>query len=139
MSISTSGKATLDAPEPSLLPREPAAGAPVFAEPWHAEVLAIAHALIRAGLFSASEWAEALGAETGRGRIREPDSEESYYRAALAALERLVGDKSPETGGSLADRVEAWRRAYLNTPHGEPVTLAAAAGPVENRQGHHDH
>ena len=73
------------------------------------------------------------------GESGEPDSEESYYRAALAALERLVGDKSPETGGSLSDRVEAWRRAYLNTPHGQPVTLAAATGPAENRQGHHDH
>ena len=129
----------MSAPEPSLLPREPAAGAPVFAEPWHAEVLAIAHVLTRAGLFTASEWAEALGAEIRRrDDSRGGDTDESYYRAALAALERLVGDKSPETGGSLAERVEAWRRAYLNTPHGKPVTLAAA-GPVEIRQGHHHH
>ena len=51
----------------------------------------------------------------------EPDTEETYYQAVLAALERLVGEKSPETGGSLVDRVEAWRRAYLYTPHGQPV------------------
>jgi len=25
----------------------------------------------------------------------------------------------------LAERVEAWRRAYLNAPHGRPVELSA--------------
>ncbi|HET7714743.1 MAG TPA: nitrile hydratase accessory protein [Bauldia sp.] len=130
----------MSGPETALLPREPAAGAPVFAEPWHAEVLAVAHALTRAGLFSSAQWAEALGAAIRRGNESgEPDSEEAYYRAALAALERLVGERSPEVGGMLAARVEAWRRAYLNTPHGRPVTLDAAAVPVENRHRHHDH
>jgi nitrile hydratase accessory protein len=130
----------LSAPDAALLPREPAAGAPVFAEPWHAEVLAVAFALTRAGLFSAGEWADALGQEIRRhGEPGGGDSEESYYRAALAALERLVGDKLPETGRSLAGRVEAWRRAYLDTPHGRPVTLAAGAGPVDNHPHTHDH
>jgi nitrile hydratase accessory protein len=130
----------LSAPEAGrILPREPAPGAPVFAEPWHAEVLAIAYALTRSGLFTAGDWAEALGAEIRRRcEAGEPDSEASYYRAALAALERLVGAGSPETGGSLDERVEAWRRAYLNTPHGQPVTLAAGAGLAENRHAH-DH
>lgn len=122
----------------TLLPREPAPGSPVFAELWHAEVLAVAYALTRAGMFSAGEWAEALGAEIRKAReAGRPDDEETYYRAVLAALERLVGDKSPETGESLAARVEAWRRAYLNTPHGQPVTLAAGAHPVENGHGRH--
>lgn len=131
----------MSAPDAALLPPEPAAGAPVFAEPWHAEVLAVAFALTRAGLFSASEWAEALGEEIRRREdAGSGDGEENYYRAALAALERLCGDKSPGTGGSLDERVEAWRRAYLNTPHGQPVTLAAGAGPVENhRRIDHNH
>jgi len=128
----------LSAPETALLPREPEAGAPIFTVPWHAEVLGIANALIRGGIFSAAEWAEALGAEIRRrNEVGDPDTEETYYQAALGALERLVGEKSPETGGSLQDRVEAWRRAYLNTPHGQPVTLAAAE--VENVDHHHDH
>jgi nitrile hydratase accessory protein len=122
------------------MPREPAAGAPVFAEPWHAEVLAIAHALTQSGLFTAGDWAEALGAQIRRSEMAgAPDSEASYYRAALAALERLVGTGSPETGGSLEERVEAWRRAYLNTPHGQPVTLAAGAGPMDNHDHDHAH
>jgi nitrile hydratase accessory protein len=124
----------------TILPREPAPGTPVFAEPWHAEVLAIAYALSRSGLFTAGDWAEALGAEIRRAtEAGEPDSDASYYRAALAALERLVGASSPETGGSLEARVAAWRRAYLNTPHGRPVTLAAGAGPVDNNGDRHDH
>jgi nitrile hydratase accessory protein len=124
----------LSAPESTLLPREPAEGAPIFTVPWHAEALGIANVLIESGMFTADEWAEALGTEI-RGLAGEPDTEESYYRAVLAALERLVGEKSPPTGGSLAERVEAWRRAYLNTPHGKPVTLEAASGPAI----HHDH
>jgi nitrile hydratase accessory protein len=121
----------LRAPESALLPREPSPDAPVFAEPWHAEVLGIANALMRSGMFSAVEWAETLGAEIRRlADEGEPDNEEAYYRAVLTALERLVGEKSPETCRSLADHVETWRRAYLATPHGQPVTLAAAAGPA---------
>ena len=53
----------MSGPEAALLPREPAAGTPVFAEPWHAEVLAVAFALTRDGIFSAGEWADALGAD----------------------------------------------------------------------------
>jgi nitrile hydratase accessory protein len=130
----------LSAPEATLLPREAAPGAPVFAEPWHAEVLGIANTLSRSGMFSVSEWAATLGAEIRRlAASGEPDTEETYYRAALGALERLVGEKSPATGGSLHDRVEAWRRAYLNTPHGQPVTLDAADLPPEHADHHHDH
>jgi nitrile hydratase accessory protein len=112
---------------------------PVFAEPWHAEVLGIANALSRSGMFTGSEWTASLGAEIRRLLdAGEPDTEETYYRAALDALERLVGERSPETGGSLAARVEAWRRAYLNTPHGRPVTLAAGELPGTHPV-HHNH
>lgn len=124
----------------AVLPREPAPGSPVFAEPWHAEVLAVAHALTRAGLFTTSEWAATLGAEVRNAtEAGLPDTDATYYRSALAALERLVRDKSPETGESLEERVEAWRRAYLHTPHGRPVVLAAAAHPAENDHDHHRH
>ena len=44
-------------PEDLLAPREP-----VFKEPWHAQALALADSLVRAGAFTATEWAEALGA-----------------------------------------------------------------------------
>jgi nitrile hydratase accessory protein len=130
----------LSAPEASLLPRERAGNAPTFTLPWHAEALAIANVLMQSGMYAANEWAAALGAEIRRlGEAREPDTDETYYRAVLAALERLVAEKSPSTGGSLPERVEAWRRAYLNTPHGQAVLLEAADRPAVNHGGRHEH
>jgi nitrile hydratase accessory protein len=124
----------------ALRPRETDAGGPVFALPWHAEALGIANALITGGMYSATEWAETLGAEIRRlNAAGAPDTEATYYRAVLAALERLVAEKSPETGGSLHERVEAWRRAYINTPHGRPVLLSAADGPAPEHDDDHDH
>jgi nitrile hydratase accessory protein len=128
----------LRAPETALLPREPSPGAPVFAVPWHAEVLGIANALMQSGMFSEVEWAETLGVAIRRiADAGEPDNEETYYQAVLGSLEQLVGEKSPVAGGLLLDRVEAWRRAYLNTPHGQPVTLDAAALSYDGHD--HDH
>ncbi|HVX81594.1 MAG TPA: nitrile hydratase accessory protein [Devosiaceae bacterium] len=130
----------MSAPEASLLPREPSAGAPTFALPWHAEALGIANVLMQSGMYSAAEWAAALGAEIKRrAEAGEPDTDETYYGAVLAAVEHLVAEKSPSTGGSLAARVEAWRRAYLNTPHGQPVLLEAADKPPLGHDSHDEH
>ena len=130
-SILISGIVILSAPEAALLPRKPEPGSTLFAVPWHAEALGIVNALFQSGMYSQVEWANSLAAEIRRlAASGEPDTEEIYYQAVLAALEGLVGEKSPDTGGLLGDRVEAWRRAYLNTPHGHPVSLAAAAGPA---------
>lgn len=134
----------MSSPETALIPREAEPGSAVFSVPWHAEALGIANALMRTGMYTAVEWGEALGAEI---RCLEADgaasdTEETYYRAVLAALERLVGDKTPEAASSLVERTEAWRRAYLNTPHGQPVTLAAAFAAQDDHnhdQSHHHH
>lgn len=123
----------MSAPDHPLLPREAGPGAPVFSMPWHAEALSIANALTVAGMFSAAEWAATLGAELTRCvEVGRPDTEDTYYEAVLTALERLTAEKSPATGGMIEDRVEAWRRAYLNTPHGQPVTLEAADPPADH-------
>ena len=109
-----------------IAPRASDEGPVRFAEPWHAQVLAIANGLAEAGLFSRSDWAAALGAALRRAEAAGgPDDDTTYYAAALAALEGLVAERSPEAGGSLEGRVEAWRRAYLRTPHGKPVELSA--------------
>jgi nitrile hydratase accessory protein len=128
----------LSAPDDRLLPRDAGPGSPVFSMPWHAEALSIANALTAAGMFSPAEWAVTLGAELANCvKAGLPDTEDTYYHAVLAALERLTVEKSPSTGGMIEERVEAWRRAYLNTPHGQPVTLEAADRSPD--QGHHDH
>ena len=91
-----------------------------FAEPWHAQVLATAHALVAAGHVRPSDWASALGAALARAAVQgAPDSDETYYLAALEALESLA----PLDPAQLSDRKKAWRDACLRTPHGHPVTL----------------
>jgi nitrile hydratase accessory protein len=100
---------------------------PLFEQPWQADVLAIADVLRDRGLFTAGDWASALGAalsEAARGGA--PDTPETYYRCALATLEFVLSRHAPDVAAAMPERVEAWRRAYLNTPHGEPVVLAAA-------------
>ena len=51
------------------------------------------------------------------------DTGESYYQHWLAALEHLAIAKGLSEAGELAQRVQAWREAYLATPHGQPVEL----------------
>ena len=112
----------------SILPRDGDGKGPIFELPWHAEVLAIADTLIRERLFTTGEWAEALGTALREARDSgDPDDSPNYYRCALRALEMLVALHAPQVSMSLADRVEQWRRAYRNTPHGQPVELAAGS------------
>jgi nitrile hydratase accessory protein len=91
---------------------------PVFDEPWQAQVLAMADTLSRAGAFTATEWSEALGEE-----LRRADSATTYYEAALKALERLLAGCGFATAEVISNRRDAWARAYLATPHGQPVKL----------------
>jgi len=100
---------------------------PVFAEPWQADAFALTVGLHEAGVFTWLEWAETLGAEIKRAQADgDADMGGTYYRHWLRALERLLDDKNVMPADVAADRKEAWRRAYLSTPHGQPVTLAAA-------------
>ena len=103
-------------------------GEPVFGEPWHAQTLALADVLVRRGVIAAAQWAETLGAEI-KALKTEPDDQDTYYRAALAALERLLTENGSLTAMELHEREHQWERAYLRTPHGKPVELAAGAGP----------
>jgi nitrile hydratase accessory protein len=100
---------------------------PLFEQPWQADVLAIADVLRDRGLFTAGEWASSLGAALEEAADHgAPDTAETYYRCALAALEALLSHHAPEIAAAMPERVKAWRRAYVNTPHGQPVVLAAA-------------
>ncbi len=97
---------------------------PVFEEPWEAQAFALALKLHEAGHFTWSEWAEALGAEIKAAQARgDPDLGDTYYRHWLAALERLAAEKGLVRAGDLAARKAAWKQAFLDTPHGQPVAL----------------
>jgi len=112
-----------DLPE---LPRDE--GGPVFNEPWEAHAFALAVRLSESGCFSWSEWATVLSQEIRIAQERgDPDLGRSYYQHWLNALERLCTEKGLASGTDMHCRKEQWRRAYLHTPHGQPIELSAAA------------
>ena len=135
-----------------LFPDQPTEnGEPVFKEPWEAQAFSLVIALHESGVFSWSEWSDALaqairrdlhpggledvvqrvseavgedvGAKTSDQMEEKEDRRDSYYQHWLAALEHLAIVKGLSGAGELALRVHAWREAYLATPHGQPVEL----------------
>lgn len=96
-----------------------------FSEPWHAQTLAMAQALVAAGHATAEDWAKALGRALSEAEADgQPDTEETYFRAALTAVERLAFERTSLTREALQVRKEAWANAYRQTPHGAPVALS---------------
>jgi nitrile hydratase accessory protein len=85
----------VDAGRLAALPPLPRDGdGPVFAEPWHAQVFALAVRLSEQGYFTWKEWAAALADEIKAAAARgEVDDGSRYYHHWLAALERLVAEK----------------------------------------------
>ena len=136
-----------------LFPDQPTEnGEPVFKEPWEAQAFSLVIALHESGVFSWSEWSDALaqairrdlhsggledvvqrvseavgedmGEKTSEQMEEKEDKRDSYYQHWLAALEHLAIAKGLSEVGELALRVHAWREAYLATPHGQPVELS---------------
>lgn len=112
------------------LPRDQ--GGPVFNEPWEAQAFALAVRLSEAGYFTWSEWATVLSQEIkaaqGRG---DPDLGLTYYQHWLNALERICVDKGLVNRDDMRWRTAEWRRAYLNTPYGQPIDLSAAGKNIQ--------
>jgi nitrile hydratase accessory protein len=105
------------------IPRD--AAGPVFAEPWQAQAFALVVALQNRGVFSAEEWAQALGAEIrealANGGCRDGSD---YYERWCEALEHLLIEKGLASQTSVDARSAAWERAAEATPHGKPILLA---------------
>jgi nitrile hydratase accessory protein len=96
----------------------------VFREPWEAQAFALTLALHGRGLFTWSEWAQALSTEIRRAQgAGDCDDGSTYYRHWLAAIEHLVREKGIASAADLAERREAWDRAAHATPHGKPILL----------------
>lgn len=97
---------------------------PVFEEGWQAQVLALAFNLVDRGQFTSTQWSEALGAELVLANERgEPDTSDTYYQAVLTAIEKLLHAQDSVPSQLVDQRTQAWRAAYLSTPHGQPVEL----------------
>jgi nitrile hydratase accessory protein len=107
----------------------PPSNNPAFQEPWQAQVLATVFGLQEAGIFTATEWSEALGEAIKRAQAcGDPDEGDTYYNHVLDALERLMHEKNLVPARELEGRKLRWRRAYLNTVHGQPVVLDISPG-----------
>lgn len=99
-------------------------GEPVFDEGWQAQVLALAFNLVEQGHVDATRWSEILGAQLVSSEERgEPDNSDTYYKAVLSALEQVLSEQQRVPVKQIDERTEAWRAAYLRTPHGQPVEL----------------
>jgi nitrile hydratase accessory protein len=100
---------------------------PVFHEPWEAQAFALAVRLSESGYFTWPEWVEVFSQEIKAAQERgDPDLGDTYYQHWLGALERICTEKGLVLQAALKQRKAAWRRAYLNTPHGQPIRLSAA-------------
>jgi nitrile hydratase accessory protein len=111
-----------------MAPLHPDEQGPVFHEPWQAHAFALAVRLSETGGFSWAEWSIFLSQEIHRAQ-EQRDPSAGYYGHWLSALERLCVEKGLVNLMDMQRRKEEWRRAYLNTPHGQPVELSAA-GPT---------
>jgi nitrile hydratase accessory protein len=108
---------------------------PVFNQPWEAKAFALAVRLSEAGCFTWPEWVRIFSQEIKAAQERrDPDLGDTYYQHWLNALERICAAKGLVGREDMRRRKTAWRRAYLNTPHGQPIDLAAAFKPQRRRE-----
>ena len=86
------------------------------------------------GHFTWKEWAAALADELKAAADHgQPDDGSHYYEHWLAALERLVAEKSLSSRAEMLERKEAWADAYRHTPHGRPVMLRSVQPRVDSK------
>lgn len=106
---------------------------PFFDEPWQARAFALVVNMSKAGLFPWADWSQALGAEIKRAPQR-PDENinDAYFRQWMTALEGMVESLGLTSDEEISDRAEEWKQAYLNTPHGVPISLCNAKKAPEH-------
>ncbi len=118
--------------EDLLMPGKPLKNldGPAFDQPWQARAFALVLNMHKAGLFEWKDWAERLSAEIKMSPTLPDESvNDGYYRQWMAALESMVASLGLIDRPEVTSRAEQWRKAYLNTPHGVPISLCNA----ENR------
>ena len=112
------------------------AGERTFAEPWQAQVFALVVALQDACIFSAEEWAQALGAAIRRAQdAGDPDQGDTYYAHWVDALESLLARKGLAGDAQLRALAHAWQHAAERTPHGKPIELSAGERAIARKRG----
>lgn len=104
-------------------------GLPVFEQEWQAQILAMADTLILNKSIEPTSWSENFGAGLEQAHAAgQPDDLRTYYKVALDTLEMLLTAQGDVTEVELSNKRQAWKQAYLNTPHGEPVRIQVLDG-----------
>lgn len=100
---------------------------PVFKEPWEAKAFAMTVSLHERGLFTWTEWAEALSGEIrAASATADADLGDMYYQHWLRALETIAGRKGATSPDELTSYNQAWAQAAERTPHGRAIELTPA-------------
>lgn len=100
---------------------------PVFEAPWHAQVFALTVHLNEAGYFIWGDWAGRFGTMLKQhGLAKELNGGDDYFTAWLETLEGFLAEIELADPAAVEQIRAAWERAYLNTAHGDPVTLDGA-------------
>ena len=94
---------------------------PVFSEPWEAQAFALVIGLYEKKAFTWTEWAEVLSKT-----IHADEGCTPYYELWLKALETIVMQKALADKTEITNRKQAWEKALLATPHGQPIELQNA-------------
>ena len=103
---------------------DPDETAPVFAEPWHAQLFAVTHTLAGNGIFDWSDWTDHFSAALKHSDAAgAPKDGSTYYDIWLAAFEEFLIARGLADATGLGDLKRDWTDAYLATPHGAPVEL----------------
>jgi hypothetical protein len=133
--------------------------APVFEEPWQAQIFALVVRLHEQGLFSWPEWsgtlsevlAQAQASAQDRSLLEQdpppaqaplslfcPGAPDGAWAHWPVALERLLVLRGIAAPGALVALRQAWRLADELTPHGQPVVLRTGVRRFSGGGGHHD-
>ena len=100
------------------------ASEPVFREPWQAQAFVMAIALHDRGVFTWTEWSDALAAQIAHAQAGGgADHGATYYQHWLGALEALVAGKGAGSAEELERYRRGWDRAAHRTSHGQPIEL----------------
>ena len=95
---------------------------PTFQEPWQAHAFAMTLALHERGLFSWSEWSQALATQIAASQA-DAGTADDYYRHWLAALEKLAAAQGVCSTEELLRYRRAWEHVAERTQHGQPLEL----------------
>ena len=80
--------------------------------------------LNESGYFSWSDWAKKFGTSLNKhGVDRALNGGEDYFTVWLDALEEFLIEINMTGRKDLVLIKEAWKTAYLTTPHGSPISL----------------